>query len=102
MRNQCALFILAFLPGCSNSGLDHAVKDHQMHVGSAEIRHITYSDAGNYACVEAYQNRHSGGTGRSESYYQKNKGEWAYIRDFDETHSECVQLINILDRRVRK
>lgn len=102
MSNRAQLIVLACLAGCSSSSLKDAVKHHLIDPDSAQIRNITYSDAGNFACVEVYAKDRQRVFHRTEDYYQKTKGKWAYASNFAETHDECVELINTLDRNARQ
>jgi hypothetical protein len=97
MGNRCSIIAIACITGCSGGSLQDAVKHQLSKSGAAQIRNVTYSDAGNYACVQVDQKDRQGALRHTDSYYQKINRNWTYVNAFDETHSECVQLINRLD-----
>jgi hypothetical protein len=100
MRYRALTVALACLAGCSNGGVEEAVKQHLPDSGSAQLGEISYSPHKKFACVELKTKDRTGRIpGRKEAFLVKTDGKWAYAHDFSETHDECVVWINNLDRK---
>ena len=98
MRNLILIISLASLAGCSSGSVKDAARARLIDPDSAQFRNITYSDTKNFACVEVNAKDSKGAFRRTEAIYKKTNGTWTYDTDYPETHDECVELINTLDR----
>ena len=98
MRHLASIIVLASLVSCSSGSVRDVAKSRLPDPNSAQFRNITYSDPGNFACVEVNAKDRAGAFRRMESYFMKQDGKWKFLSDYPESHDECVALINTLDR----
>ena len=98
MQKRTLLIGCALLSACSDGAVKEAIKDRLIDPESVQFGRITFSPGGNDACAEVNaKNRMGGYTGRKQVQLRKLDGDWDWVSDSEESHTDCVERINNSD-----